>query len=934
MKKTYNLGRAVGWSNYEEFLKENPTIDPAKVTRYIYETLVTYGVTRVVELVPGNWVASNGGKFYTQTVKVPGASWGAVPIVGIDYEYYLDMFANPTESKAEVEEVDTVEKEDLEEAIGNIFGVYVSDSNGRKATNSISTHGYLTFVAYPEILVFDEKMSRISGATMKLIVRGLSLEDLDVDTLYYGPQGFIFAGNGLVEDCYHEIRDINNVSFNSSGYLWMSMGGNPFPADYRGVVTHPQGQILTNTFGYLNPDFVDGTGIFADIGSYGFTYEQYGEALTADELYKLDTAVNMIPEGERNDYLYLVTSRDASYTGYPDSPYPFFIIPVLKSTGKVNVGLYSSFEKPRTKKPIDFTRLYTANGDSAAVLYLYDKKLPDYLGNWWGGSTYATSSDYKPYSEGLHYTGNNSVNNSTKSNLDENQNATFQSDSTGRHACWKISGSDFLDKGSLCLLVGNTNKKSNGLYLGTKAIDHGDDYCQFNRIGGYIPWVVPQWFSDKKVAAFEIDLTGINSSIQSGVLYVDGNPIFPGEVAMIGTDDTGFKLVYVWNTIQDNQPKLICYKNDTPHIIFKDADNSSITQLSDAHSNRIRIARSVWDSRHGDRTFDVWTDDSNSYSFTTTESEVTAGSFYSVSHQKSGVWGYNKSYRYVVLSCKSDYVHLVSTMVWVDNPNLTSIVGVPGTYDAIVPRYNQVLPDSNGLYYYNMKSVLNRLTARKFFSDFGWDIEDYVDSDYCDLSMGEFLQECVIRSDMSVPKAPDTKRTVGIKSTMYLYSKEDLSYKEGKGAIPNAPIQASIKMDAKTDTKSFFDTVWYTAALVSDGTTLNLNNDDFPIWVTVAKSRHGEQTMSVSVLDGSGAMLDMTGNGGTIEADTITWLDLLTGLGIGKALDLLHGMVVRRTASDCNYLLTADGTKLYISKTEPKLGPGETIEDGSIGIGW
>jgi hypothetical protein len=88
------------------------------------------------------------------------------------------------------------------------------------------------------------------------------------------------------------------------------------------------------------------------------------------------------------------------------------------------------------------------------------------------------------------------------------------------------------------------------------------------------------------------------------------------------------------------------------------------------------------------------------------------------------------------------------------------------------------------------------------------------------------------------------------------------------------------------------------------------------------------------LVNDEGSFLEFAGGLGTIEADKITWLDLLVGLGSGQAVDLLHGMMVRRTASDCNYLITADGTKLYISKTEPKPGPGETIEDGSIGIGW
>ena len=92
--------------------------------------------------------------------------------------------------------------------------------------------------------------------------------------------------------------------------------------------------------------------------------------------------------------------------------------------------------------------------------------------------------------------------------------------------------------------------------------------------------------------------------------------------------------------------------------------------------------------------------------------------------------------------------------------------------------------------------------------------------------------------------------------------------------------------------------------------------------------------MSISTIDDHGVQLDFSGNEGEIPVDKITWLDLLIGLGTGKSIDLLHGMKVRKMDSDCNYLITADGTRLYISTTEPVPGPGEEIPDGSIGIGW
>lgn len=923
MEKTYNVGRVVGWSAYEEFLKENPDIDPSKVTRYVYQTLVTYGVTRVVELIPGAWVSSHGGQFYTQTIRVPGASWGAVPVVGIDYDAYVDVFTAPGSSTEKAEQKDAIKKDDLEEAIGNIFGVYVSDSVGNKAQSSVAEHGYLTFTAFPDILAFDKKIANIEGATMKLIVRGLSMEDLDIDTLYFGPQGFVFAGNGLIEDCYHHTQDINNLSLNSAGYLWLSMGGNPTPADYRGLVDHPAGQILTSTFGYIDLDFVEGTGRFSDLGRYGWTYAELQDGLHG--LNVLDIQVTAIPAAERDDYYYLI-SGIPTYTSYPSPAHPVYVIPVNKETGRVNVGNYSSFDKPVTKKIIDFTRL--GGSDDSAVLYLYDKKLPDYMGNWWGtGST--------PTSEGLVYLGNNSMDIWLEGS-DMSASCIFHR--TGRQASWKISEArqDFR-KGYLYLLYNQADSASNGFYICTKDKRHSDqDYWQFNRLGSYLPLTVPQWYKDKAGNFFaELSLSDFSVNISDGVLYVDGTPIYPGEPIVIGTP-TDWRLAYVWNVDISGQPKLIVTNETIPFYNFDSTASANFATQADTHSNIIKIPRADWDAAFTGRTITVWTDASNNYSFTTViDGEVTPGTYFSLNHAKSGVWGYDRNFRYIVMSCDSSYVVLASAMVWVDNPNLISTVGYPGLYNAIVPRYNQKLPDSSGNYYYNMKSVLSRTPASRLFSDFGWDIADYVDEDFQNLSLAEFLQECVIRNDLSVPKSIDTLRASGLESAFMLYSIKDMNYTSGVIPEPSEshPISSSMSMTAKTTAKSFFDTAWYDAKL-TDGTPLQINNLDYPIWTTIAKSRHGGQVMSVSTIDANGIQLDFSGNEGEIPVDKITWLDLLIGLGTGKSIDLLHGMKVRKLASDCNYMVMADGTHFYISTSEPTPGADEDIPDGSIGIGW
>lgn len=175
-KETYNTGRVVGWSTYEEFLKQNPDIDPSIVTALVYQTMVTYGAASLVDL-PIDKSAWSGDVLLTQTVSVPGAIWGVIPIIGLNYTSYQANETVPDKGK-------------IERGISNIFSCYVSDKDGKNASNATSETGYITFCAYPEIL--ECGLDKIP-----LIVRGLGAEAVTSGNAYFGPEGFIFAGNGF-----------------------------------------------------------------------------------------------------------------------------------------------------------------------------------------------------------------------------------------------------------------------------------------------------------------------------------------------------------------------------------------------------------------------------------------------------------------------------------------------------------------------------------------------------------------------------------------------------------------------------------------------------------------------------------------------------------------------------------------------------------------
>lgn len=178
-ERTYNAGRVVGWSAYEQFLKEHPDVDPSTITEQIYTSAITFGVTRIVNLPLTDWSGTN---ILTKTVAVPGAVWGVVPIASIYYDG-LDALAD-TDSAGTAKEYALA-------AASSIFACYCSDAQGHKLDSSVSSSGYITFCAHPKVLSTDL-------AVLPLIIRGLGLQGLADNQAYFGPEGLVNATQDLM----------------------------------------------------------------------------------------------------------------------------------------------------------------------------------------------------------------------------------------------------------------------------------------------------------------------------------------------------------------------------------------------------------------------------------------------------------------------------------------------------------------------------------------------------------------------------------------------------------------------------------------------------------------------------------------------------------------------------------------------------------------
>lgn len=978
MEKTYNLGRAVGWSNYEEFLKENPNVDPATVTRFVYETLVTYGVTRVVELSATDWHSSNGGLFYTQTIRVPGASWGAVPIVGLDYEYYMQVFTNPAalgmdndqkkaEAAAEVDDV--TDKNAVETAIGNIFGVYISDSQGRKTQSSSGDHGYLTFMAHPDILKFQADVPGLDGSTLRLIVRGLSLEDLVVDELYFGPQGFVFAGNGLIEDCYHRTENINNLMLMASSYIELAITCNASSSGAAYTYYENVGVQLEGTIsGYVDLETLNDEHYLmnaSEVANYLTAASAAGVSVTTD-------AYDKIPGDKKDNYSYMIYGSIV-YTDYPKDAGPLYVLCIRKDDGYTGMGAMLNYGKqaivgydeshPDVQPNRRLNLLHISRTDKNKVVTLKDKFMPDYLGAYWGKNNGWTGNVSYLQQNGLHYW--------DWQDLKEYYGVVFHE--AGRNSY--ITGAptaarpktNHIYLGDFILIKGDFEAGEDaqairGMYVCTESCDTDSDssIITLHRRGGYVrtntlapgPKVtatysrLPQWSFTLHTPSGEepyltADTSESNRIYQNELIYVKQ----PGHDSDTKGLDDEWQVV---NIATANAADLIVRQSQAYPLSNTASGVSNYTgAVVHAKTNAIKRS-SISDLMPTSISVHTSPFDSNTAAYTITRGGnadiMTVGTIVSLKHTVSGVFGEDKDYWYQYLGTISSNCVLACSTSQKGGTTFYTLAQLTSHLDQGFPRSKQDIPQ-NGSWYYNYPKAISKMTVAEFFNDFGLDIRKFLHPDFWNTSYMKFLQNLVSYQNLGLPDSTTNRKQLGFSKQYRFFTKDAANSIVTTRPTENSPVKTSLMISAATDPTSFTSPGFFTAQHTNPQKPGNdwvdnptdephsIANPEYPIWATIAKSRNGEQTMSISLINDEGVRLNDSGSEGTIEADTVTPHDWLVALALGKSVDVLKGMRVQRASTTGNYLETIDGRRLYIAATEPDPNDLDIPVD-SIGIGW
>lgn len=959
-EKTYNTGRVVGWSSYEEFLKETG-LDSNDITSYVYQTLVTYGVTRIVSLRPEGWVQSHGGRFYMQTVSVPGASWGAVPILGLDYEYYLDVFTNPGVSTEGSDESDVIGKTALEEAVSNIFTVYVSDEYGNKSQSAVDPHGYLTFVAYPDVVKFQEDVAGLSGRELRLVVRGLSLEGLtDISELYFGPQGLMFAGNGFSTDSTHQTENINNLMIQASSYITLSINGNAFSTG-GGYLMYSDADINLEgvVSGYLDTAKLTNDGYVMDdieVEAFITTARAAGVIVTTD-------AYDVIDSSARSGYLYLVYGSP-EYTNFPSNSRPIYILCIRREDGYTGLGvtlghagrakLGYDASNPDLVKPLCL--LYTIGTGSSRHLILKDKSMPDYIGAYW--------RQPNGWDGQVSYIQQNGLTEVPWSELQSDFGAQFHDEGRNSYISCTSLASDrrLIPVGSVLRIVGATSGPEasvvNGIYVCTESVDSGAAGTTFNRRGGYLNTTVPTSVDYEEIYAFsrlpmwdpilntdnrgdrylvDMSTSDFPSRIyQNELIYVTQ----PGSTATV-PPTRGLEREFVVVNIETNtSADLIVYKKAAlpTSITASGVSDYAGSLVNSQFTNAIKVSSlaSVLPT-----TVEVY---SNPYqgatasSYTISRGEgndiITSGTIIQFQHSVSGVFGKDKEYWYQYLGESSGAV-LASSVSQKGGTNFYTLSGMTSHLNQGFPRSKQDIPDALGSYHYDYPKAVSRIPVEQFFTDFGLDITQYLHPDFRGTSMLKFLQNLLVYEHLGKSASVTNKRNIGFSVDYYFYKKTDAASLISIRPTVDNPVRSTLHLDADTDPTSFSSPGFFLAHEINpEGSTFNLANPDYPIWATIAKSRTGAQTMSVSLIDADGSRLNGSGSEGSIDVDTIKPNDLLVAFALGKALDVLKGLRIQRISSGGNYLVMDDGTRVYITNQEPQSTPDDPIPEGSIGIGF
>lgn len=242
----------------------------------------------------------------------------------------------------------------------------------------------------------------------------------------------------------------------------------------------------------------------------------------------------------------------------------------------------------------------------------------------------------------------------------------------------------------------------------------------------------------------------------------------------------------------------------------------------------------------------------------------------------------------------------------------------------LVPYFKEDYPDFR--YYFDS------IKFSDFLSKFGKTEESIgLHRDFRGLSLQELLKQALMKNVTRADDDSNNKINI-LGRYIYFYDRKHLP----KPGVPDINRYATMRAYIPAPSKSIFEMrPWIIYKRGSDAEswddkTSEVNRPDSHIYAAKGQSGHNTTT-GISLVDSNNLLLNTLGTSRKMYCDTIKWSDLLIALNTNQRIDLLNDAVVRKTESNVNYIITANGTHLYISKSEPK---DDDIPDGSIGIGW